>query len=136
MTAKSDSSRIEALGRSLEERYRSKMCVRFPYEDCRHLHKRFPSIADGLVPDLDMYFSFIAGFSSSASRLDERPYSQISSAIPRLRLSFFKANPQYNPLARELRTPECKRLFEALRDHDQARIDLLTIMKPLAKKDG
>ncbi len=109
------------------------MCVRFPYEDCRYLHKKFPSVTDGLIPDLDMYFAFIAGFSSSASRLHERPYSQVSDAIPRLRLSFFEVNPQYKPLAKELRAAPCKRLLEDMRVYDRARIDLLTIMKSLLK---
>lgn len=117
------------LGYSLEQRYREERTAPFPHEDCRKLRQEYPLLTDGLVPSLDSYFSFIAGFSSSASKLTERPRSQLSDAIPKLKRSFFETYPQYLPLAEVLNPGKFEKLSLRLRSADGSRVDLITIME-------
>jgi hypothetical protein len=125
----------ERLAASLEERYKTCLKVGFPYEDCRKLHRQHPSLVDGFIPSLDMYFSFIAGYSSSATSVAERPREEIRKAIPRLRLSFFETHPEYGPLQPFLMPQDCGTLYAKLQAADEMRHDLLTIMESLVRKE-
>jgi hypothetical protein len=49
------------LAQKLERLYEREFIHRFPHQDCYKLQKIRPRMAHWLVPDLDGYFSFIAG---------------------------------------------------------------------------
>ncbi len=70
----------------------------FPYEECRFLVQSDKDRFHDLVLDLDLYGSFIAGYSLSASKLGERAPRELSLAIVRLRQSFFEEHPEYSYL--------------------------------------
>jgi hypothetical protein len=125
----------QRLAASLEERYKTCLKVGFPYKDCRKLHRQNPSLTDRFIPDLDMYFSFIAGYTSSATSLAARPREEIRKAIPRLRLSFFETHPEYGPLQPFLTPQDCGTLYAKLHAADEMRHDLLTIMESLVMKE-
>lgn len=88
---------------------------KFPYKDCYKLQKLKPRITHGLIPDLDLYLAFIAGYSSSATRLAERPREEIRKAIPKLKLSFFEKHPVYKPLKKLINARDTPSLSKYLR---------------------
>ena len=126
--AKNDTN---ALTQKVEARYNSEFKKKFPYEDCYKLQKKSPLVTGSLIPDLDGYFSFIAGYSSSATTLAGRPLDELRRALPKLKNSFFDAHPGYKPLE-ELITPiDTGTLYHDLRVADEMRADLVTIMERL-----
>jgi hypothetical protein len=80
-----------------------------------------------IVPDLDEYFSFIAGYSSSATRLNERSKDELRRAVPELRRSFFDKNPQYALLKDVIDDEEA--LSRQINIADELRLDLIIIME-------
>jgi hypothetical protein len=126
----------ESMGMSVEARYRQTLHKKFPYEDCYKLQKMHPGVTDGFIPDLDCFLSFIAGYSSSASRLDKRTRGEILSAIRRLRLSFFELYPQYRPLAPIITPSQFGNLFAELELADGFRTDLVALMEQLTRADA
>jgi hypothetical protein len=125
----------DRLAASLEERYETCLKVPFPYKDSRKLHRQHPALGSGFIPDLDMYFSFIAGYCSSATSLAERPREEIRKAIPILRLSFFETHPEYRPLQSVITSQDYAVLHARLQAADEMRHDLLTIMESLVRKE-
>jgi len=128
--------RLDLLARSLEERYREALRHKFPHDDFRRLCTLYPQterfLRQGVVPDLDMYLSFIAGYSCSATQLGRRPAEEIRTAIPKLRLSFFEAHPQYRELEPLIEPNQFAELYWKLRRADEFRRDLLIIMEGTA----
>jgi hypothetical protein len=121
------------LARDLETLYRQEFIHKFPYLDCRKLQKLLPRVASELVPDLDMYFSFIAGYSSSAMRLDRRPQDEIRAALPKLRRSFYDWCPRYNRLATHITEVNTPSLFHDLEVADRLRLGLVTLIAELLR---
>jgi hypothetical protein len=115
----------------LEILFRQEFIHNFPYPDCRKLQKLHPRIARQLVPDLDMYFSFIAGYSSSATRLDQRPQRELRAAVPKLRRSFSDWYPRYKQLAMLITDVNTPLLSHDLKVADQLRGGLLTFITEL-----
>ena len=92
--------RDSGLAQEFEWLYRREFIHKFPYQDCFKLQKLHPRIAHALVPDLDVYFMFIAGYSSSATTLHQRPRVELRAALPNLKRSFYEACPNYKRLAK------------------------------------
>ena len=86
---------------------------KFPYEDSYKLQKREPLVTKDLI--LDLYFSFIAGCSDSAARMETRPASELASALHRFKKSFLDMFPQYLPLADLITADETPTLFHRMR---------------------
>lgn len=124
-------SDIEALASELEARYRQELVGRFPYQDCYKIQELRPSESKGFIPDLDMYSSYIAGFSSSATSLAERPIVQLQNALPQLKKSFWEAHPQYKSLADLVTPAETPVLFKRLQVADGLRLGLVKIIEHL-----
>jgi YxiJ-like protein len=118
----------EEIERCYEERFKNK----FPYDDCYKLQRENPSIGTGLIPDLDSYLSFIAGYSSSATTLVHRPVEELRKAISRLKRSFFEVNPRYKSLERLITLRDTAVLYTELQVANALRRDLLVLMEPLA----
>jgi hypothetical protein len=119
------------LAKKLETLYKQEFVHKFPYPDCRKVQKLHPRVARDLVPDLDTYFSFIAGYSSSVMRLDQRPQGEIRAALPRLRRSFYDWCPQYTRLAAEVTNVNTPSLFHDLEVADRLRLGLVTLITEL-----
>jgi YxiJ-like protein len=120
-----------ALAQAVETHYNSGFGKKFPYEDCYKLQRENPPLTDGLVPDLDMYFSFVAGYSCNANSLGDRPLEELRNAIPKLKKSFFDAYPRYKPLTEFITAANTPALYLRLQAADDLRRDLVTIMEKL-----
>jgi hypothetical protein len=57
-----ESDTLHKIALRVEERFKNASASKFPYQDCYHLQKAYPALKKGLIPDLDCYFSFIAGY--------------------------------------------------------------------------
>ena len=83
------------------------------------------------MPDLDAYCSFIAGYASSATRLERRPTTELWAALPKLRKSFFEACPEYKRLANYITNTETPALFHELEVADNLRFGLVRLIARL-----
>jgi hypothetical protein len=70
----------------IEQKYRTELSGPFPYKDCRSIlrdvGKGTKITSADLIPDLDVYLADVAGFASSASRLQLRPVEELRKAFP------------------------------------------------------
>ena len=119
----------KALAQKVEARYNGDFKKKFPYEDCYKLQRKSPLTTASLIPDLDAYFSFIAGYSSGATSLSERPLGELRNAVVKLKNSFFDTHPQYKPLEKLIVPTDTGTLHLDLRVADELRRDLVAIME-------
>jgi hypothetical protein len=118
-------------GIELEEFYKSRLRGRFPYEDCRWIADHGGVADSDFIPELATYFADIGGFSSSASRLINRPIGQLQRAVTYLSRDFFE---RHRPLApiKALITPEqTPTLYARMQSTEEARLALLDILRTL-----
>jgi hypothetical protein len=123
-----EKSRDSKLAQELERLYEREFLHKFPYQDCYKLQKLHPRVARALVPDLDLYFSFIAGYGSSATTLHRRSKVELRAALPKLKRSFYEACPKYNRLAKYITDSETPTLFHDLEVSDRLRFGLATLI--------
>jgi YxiJ-like protein len=121
----------QTLAKEVESRYRNELRTKFPYADCYKLQRIRPDLTAGLIPDLDMYLGFIAGYNSSATTLSERSQEELRKAIPKLTKSFFDTYPEYRPLERIIVPAEFDALSRRLHVADALRRDLVVLMERL-----
>jgi hypothetical protein len=123
-----EKSRDSELAQELEQLYEREFLRRFPYQDCYKLQKLHPRVARDLVPNLDMYFSFIAGYGCTATTLHHRPKVELRAALPKLKRSFYEASPKHNRLAKYITNRETPTLFHDLEISERLRLDLTTLI--------
>jgi hypothetical protein len=134
ISAPNPSDSVASLARSIEERYNRRVRG-FPYADCFKLQRDFPDLTGGLIPSLDEFLSFIAGYSCGATGLGERTRAELRGAIPKLNLSFFDGYSQYKPLAKAM--IQFSDLSAKLAWADGSRHDLVIVMEHvLAAEDS
>jgi len=103
----------------------------FPYAGCRKLYALVGEEAKDLIPDLDLYFSGLAGYCSRGSRIVKMSAREISHAKKTANKSFFEVHPKYDSLRvfiTEAGTPD---LFRCLDLYKQMRVTLLEILDRL-----
>jgi hypothetical protein len=106
-------------------------CRPFPYAGCRKLYALVGEEAKNLIPDLDLYFSDLAGYCSRGSRIVKMSARETSHAKKTASKSFFEIHPKYNSLRvfiTETGTPD---LFRELDLYEQMRVALLQIFDPM-----
>lgn len=113
----------------------------FPYDDCRRVLAKAGEladgeIADGLIPDLDLYFSDIAGYCSYGKRLLSLPQNELTAARATLETSFFEQHPEYRVLASWINETETPVLFADLNRHEEVRVRLLELISYLLSDSG
>lgn len=101
----------------------------FPYEGCRTVMARNSGEYEGLIPDLDLYFSTIAGYASAASRISSWDANRLQRARNDLACSFFELHPEYELLTREIDDDIAPDLAEQLRFHEELRTRLLALVR-------
>jgi hypothetical protein len=121
----------DRLAREVEDKYQRDFVHPFPYQACYRIQRLKPRLTRGLVPDLDTFFSFIAGYSSSATHLRNRTKDELARAIPKLKRSFYEAYPRYESLEEFIARPENEALQHDLRVADQLRSALVVLMEQL-----
>jgi hypothetical protein len=72
----------------IERSYEQDLKTPFPYRDCGWLRAHTTYESGELTSDLNMYFSDIAGFASTATRLHERKLDQLTTNLPCLKMTF------------------------------------------------
>ena len=118
-------------GIELEEFYKSRLRGRFPYKDCRWVAGHGCVADSDFIPELATYFADIAGFSSSASRLINRPIGQLRRAVTFLSRDFFERHQPLAPIRALItheRTPD---LYAQMQSTEEARLALLDILRAL-----
>lgn len=70
--------------------------------------------SDQLIPDLDIFFSDLAGFASSPEMITTRPAEQIERYARVLRESFFARFPEHGAIAKYITQQATPQLFEQL----------------------
>jgi hypothetical protein len=86
----------------------------FPYEDCRWLKREFDEKLTDFIPDLDLWFMKVAGYSRGGKRILSWPEEKVVQASGELSHSFFAEYPQYAWLERHITEANTRDLYEAL----------------------
>jgi hypothetical protein len=105
----------------------------FPYEGCRWLRSAIADRHDGLVPDLDMYFSEIAGYRSWGKKILTWSDEKIATVESRTARSFFGRFPAYAGLKPLLQVAEASDVRLALQNADRTREVLLQLLGEIRK---
>ena len=125
-----DSSKVDDALRELDALRKSDTGP-FPYVGCRQLRAAVGGRHAGLIPDLDMYLSEIAGHRSWGTRILKWPDEKIQAVERRLHESFFDRFPAYaelEPILASLGTPDVAR---TLRNADRTRAVLLELLSAI-----
>ena len=123
-----DDLEAKALAQGIETLYRAEFLRPFPHEECQKIQKLRPDLAEDLVDHLVFYLEFIAGFSSSATRLRDRSKADLRAALPFLQQSFYDEYPQYRPLSQLITEADTPSLSNELAIADRLRRGLLTLI--------
>jgi hypothetical protein len=130
MTEGNVSSSADRSAIEIERLFRS-ISHPFPYDECRYLIKQRPEAGGALIPDLDLYFSTIAGYASSATSLARWSANRLAQARADLASSFFEQRPQYSELLAYVDTVATPSLFARLEAYEAIRVGLLELLREL-----
>lgn len=116
----------EIAGRLFEEDKKS-----FPYADCRKAAALAGIRIRDLVPDLDAYFSDLAGYCSWKGRILTWSSEKIATAREHISKSFFEKHPQYQGLKEATLQKETPGLAADLALHEEMRTTLIELLDGL-----
>jgi uncharacterized protein YjiS (DUF1127 family) len=105
----------------------------FPYEACRLVQRDAPQCA-ALIPDLDAYFSELAGYRSWGRRILSWSEEKVVDVRQRLDMSFGERFPAYRDL--QISSPDRSELWKALDTAERTRILLLALLDQLLRDCG
>ena len=111
--------------------YQEKLMAPFPYADCRHVRAQAGEQTEGLIPDLDLYFSDVAGYCSRGKRFLRLSKDELLAARKILARSFFEKHSEYLSLSAFINETDTPTLFADLKLHDELRVRLLAIISTL-----
>jgi hypothetical protein len=117
----------EILAVEIAQIYNEEDCSPFPYEGCRWLRREFDGELENLIPDLDMWLSDVAGFSSRGKRLLKLPEEQVSHARGIMSLSFSEKRPEYAWLERHITESNTPDLYEKINLYERMRTMLIAL---------
>ena len=122
------------VGEQIEALYKSSFEGPFPYKDCRWLANELQKPNEGLIPDLDLFFGDIAGYSSRATRLGRRSCEELTRAQEILSKDLYQRFPNlevYRCIIDSEHTPELHRRMEVA---EKLRLALLQLMPEILKE--
>ncbi len=93
----------------------------FPYAGCRWLMRNFEADLDNLIPDLDMWFSALYGYSSWAKKILTWSEEKVLEVRAELAHNFFEQLPQYAWLEQHITDANTPDLFERFQLTEQQR---------------
>lgn len=103
----------------------------FPYDGCRKVKTQDrQGVLKDLIPDLDMYFSEIAGYRNSGKRILGWPQEKLEEAQRRLTRTLFDRHPMYISL-QNLHREEAPDLYDHMHETERARVVLLRLIETL-----
>ena len=117
--------------KDLQAHYREASNIPFPYDGIRNLLRQAAGDYESLIPDLDMYFSTIAGYCSWGEKILKWPQEKILEAQNRIAVSFFTKHPQYKPLEVAITESDTPDLFALMASHEKMRRSLLQLFDSL-----
>jgi hypothetical protein len=100
----------------------------FPYQGCRKILTESEDGNDKFIPDLDMYFSNIAGCCSSAKEFTKLPQYRLSVVRESLEKSFFEQHPEYKKHESYIEPGNTPDLYADMIIYECARRDLLRLI--------
>lgn len=106
-------------------------CRPFPYAGCRALIRDTGKAHEDFIPDLDLYFSEIAGYCSWGRKILMWPKEKLSEVQSILSRSFFEKHPQYQTLQSAVNKTETPDLYESLKLYEKMRGDLADLISRL-----
>lgn len=115
-------------GKQIEDLYNSQFLGPFPYEDCKRLAAAAKTPTGDLIPELDMYFSNIAGYSSSASRLMTRPESDLKRAKNSLASDLFETYPPLEHCRGFITSERTPGLYQKMQVAEELRLALMKLL--------
>jgi hypothetical protein len=77
----------------IEKYYKSALEHPFPYKDCRWVALHTQIKVEDLIPNFDWYDSNVAGYASSATKLEERSPQQLQQGLHSLQKDFLSTFP-------------------------------------------
>ena len=115
----------------IEKYYKSALEHPFPYKDCRWVALHTQIRVEDLIPNFDWYDSNIAGYASSATKLEERSPQQLQQGLHSLQKDFLSTFPDL-AACRDSITPEnTPRLHRRLEALETMRLALLPLFEKL-----
>src|SRR5436309_679878 len=118
----------ENIAQKIKKQFEAECRLPFPLGDVRKLRLRDAKNLTLLHGQLEMYLSYIAGYASSADRLERRPRAELVDAREYLSQSFFE---KFGSLTtyRDVITPEyTPDLFRELATADKLRKELVVLI--------
>jgi hypothetical protein len=97
----------------------------FPYEKVRNLLQKAGVSSTSLIPDLDLYFSTLAGYCSWGKRLLTWDDEKVKKAKAYTTQGFFERHPEYSSL---LPLIEKSDLYHELEIYEEMRTALLALL--------
>ena len=130
MNSKEEES-LKELARKLGDLLKKDMGNAFPYSDCRKASGLAGIRPGDLIPDLDLYFSELAGYCSWDGRILKWLPEKIATVKVRLSKTFFERYPQYRALQSVISEAETPDLMRDLALHEEMRNTLTTVLENL-----
>lgn len=115
----------------IEQTYQSLLRRDFPHQECRLLRKKQDFDIEAFTNDLRVYWTSIAGFASSATRLAYRAQLQLYWGKQALAHSFFERHPEYAALEKNITEKKTPKLREQINLYEEQRKSLLLLLKQL-----
>ena len=122
---------LNSLAGELLELYAEDLQTPFPYNGCRKLVAATMENHEGLIPDMDMYFSTVASFAGGVKKLLKWPLANLLQAKTKLEQSFFEKHPQYKSLEPLINASYMPDLHSDLLLHERMRTSLLRLLSLL-----
>lgn len=133
-----DAQALETLTETLNKLYED-ILHPFPYADIRHIYKTVTSrkirtrraIDKGFIPDLDYYWSSIAGCSSWGKKAPRRAFEKRLKLARLLDEEFFDKHPEYQPVRRWITEANTPYLYRDFVLHEEMRVNALALYRLL-----
>lgn len=119
---------LEVTTTAIWDQYQQGFRGPFPYADCRKLLRQDAELYESLIPDLDLYFSDIAGYCSDVKRISQWSDERLGEAEKTIRRSFFERHQQYEPLKLEITESNTPDLHKRLALCERLRIKFLELL--------
>jgi YxiJ-like protein len=126
-----EETKLRSLAGALGSLLQADMSEPFPYEDCRKVAALSGIRAEDLIPDLDLYFSELAGYCSWNGRILRWEPAKVKDVRERISLAFFEKYAKYQVLETFISESETPHLLRKLALHEEMRERLAAILDQL-----
>lgn len=116
---------LVAQAKRLASLYEEVSRAAFPYKEVRKLLRKAGTKSDRLIPDLDLYFSTLAGYCSWGRRLLIWDDKKVQEAKVYVERGFYDRHPEYRSLRSFINESELNHQLEA---YEEMRRDLLSLL--------